>query len=392
MTDITWGDIVPLTTNNWLDLPDTVVPYYVDADEGHFLHRKNVLGRGLIRPKKNKPPRLQKVGNYHGAFEYLAEPLPAHITAQAISFFRRIKTTHNTEAEVIITKHEATGEFRLFVPWQRVSGGGVHSIYNPSHISRGWLVVGTMHSHPGSAFHSSTDEGDAREMDGMHLTVGFLDRPQPEVAAMVALGGTFFHFKDPQDVADLTNLDAATAPEWWDRYVMPRMVTDAERKTLAPWADDETWNKFMGRGPRKPEPVQHQPRQLPSRVPAYQYNPDTRSFKPAERLPDVFGISHDDLLFLTGDPEDYWETALGKEFVDSLYDTGLLNEDDLDDAIRFFPDSGDPSWWEKRMWDKVLDATNWLKDHGIKVTIKAEDKRPPKPVKGQTTMDEMASL
>ena len=201
MTTPAWGDIVPLIEEDWLDLPDVPNPYYVYADEGMFLHRRNVLGRGLVKHSK-RPAKLQKVGNWRGSFMYDAEPLTANIYAQAVAFFRRNWETHKTESEVIITQHRETKAFKLYVPTQRVSHGGVYSIYDPKTIDRAYLVVGTIHSHPGSAFHSSTDESDARDMDGMHLTVGYLDRDEPEVAAMVALNGTFFHFKNPADLAD----------------------------------------------------------------------------------------------------------------------------------------------------------------------------------------------
>jgi len=54
---VAWGDVLPLMTPNWLDLPDTPVPYYVQAKEGVYLHRRNALGRAVIKDYKT-PKKL----------------------------------------------------------------------------------------------------------------------------------------------------------------------------------------------------------------------------------------------------------------------------------------------------------------------------------------------
>jgi hypothetical protein len=418
MTTPAWGDIVPLTSADWVDLPDVQVPYYVYADEGLYLHRRITLGRGLVKHSK-RPSKLQKVGNWHGSFIWDAERIPTTIYAQAISFFRRTWDAHKTESEVIITQHIETKAFRLYVPTQRVSHGGVYSIYDPRTIDRAYLVVGTMHSHPGSAFHSSTDEGDARDMDGVHLTIGFLDRENPETAAMVALNGKFFHFKDPDDIVDRSNLAAATAPPWWDRYVITGQVTDDHRQAIAPYADDETWERFMGRY-RRPQPAPQPIRPPFQNVPTpqyretidhmswmldrgYEYDADTHSYhwvgsQPLRestefnrRRPDPQWDEEGGLkMLLSGLEEDYWEDALGKDFVESLFESGLFTEEDLEGAIKDFPESGTPQYWESVFKTKLINAGIWLKEHGIDVQVKFKDTRP-KLVKGQVGMDELVA-
>jgi hypothetical protein len=399
MTTPAWGDIVPLMSNDWTTLPDVQAPYYVYADEGTFLHRRITLGRGLVKHHK-RPSKLQKVGNWHGQFIWDAERIPADIYAQAVSFFRRTWNSHKTESEVIITQHIETKAFRLFVPTQRVSHGGVHSIYDPRTIDRAYLVVGTMHSHPGSAFHSSTDEGDARDMDGIHLTIGYLDRDDPETAAMVALNGSLFHFKDPDDVVDRSELTAATAPPWWDRYVLHGQVTDEHRGAIAPYADDETWEKFMGRWQRpKPTPVHTPPPPFKNiRAPSW-YRPMQPTSESTEfnrrwnQLMDPdWGPDGELLLLPDGLDEsvDYWEEMLGQDFVDSLFDSGLFTEEDLDGAIKDFPESGTPQYWERIFKAKLIAAKSWLINQGLEIKVTAIDKRP-HIVKGQIGMDEIVA-
>jgi hypothetical protein len=429
----TLGEVIVNTQDDWLDLPDPQAPYYVLAKEGMFLHKHTAQGRGLIKVDK-APARLKPVGFDTGYFRFSGPAIPATIYAQAVSFFRRIFENHHTEAEVIITQHKTTGEYRLFVPTQRVNHGGVYSIYNPAHIDRDYLTIGTFHSHcdfnPG---HSSTDEGDARDMDGLHGTIGFVTRDVPEMALMYALNGKFFHFKMPFDgVVDMTDLTAAAAPPWWDRYVILTNVTDADRQRIAPYADDETWDRFMGRRKNKgivvtkvisqPGPTgyaMHTPPQLyPGNKPSigertltheereslrryYAKHPESewaaallnesKAFNARDRgnYDDLTDnqLSDADRAADAADEQMGWEEFLGEEYVTSLFETGLMTEEDVDMAWDNWPESADTRYWEDIFRSKLLHAVVWLRHQGLTVKVELDDRRPVV-AEGQTTLDE----
>lgn len=227
-------------------LPNPVNPYYVVAHEGLYRHQNTELGRLLIKAKE-LPDDLPKIGNPVGQFTFTAERLPAALYAQAVHFFRRIYTLHKTEAEVLITRNYRTLEYKLFIPHQRVTGASVKSIYEPTHIARNWMVVGSLHSHcMMGAFHSGTDTGDAADMDGLHGTVGMVMNDPPNLVAMVSMSGENFHYSDPTLVIDTSNLEADTAPEWWDTYVYPYSRQDKIERIWFPSLTDAQFNSFYG--------------------------------------------------------------------------------------------------------------------------------------------------
>ena len=184
-------EIVALNKDGYENVPTPDNgPFYLKADEGDYIHRETQIGTVLLPVAKAKFPKLGRVGYKDGMFNWTQEKVPADIISQAHNFFARIFEKHHSEAEVLITMNDETKEFRLFVPYQRVSHMGVKSIHEPSHISRGWNVVGTLHSHCDfGAFHSSTDSGDASDMDGVHFTIGKVNSEQPEIVAMVTMAG-----------------------------------------------------------------------------------------------------------------------------------------------------------------------------------------------------------
>lgn len=244
-------EVVPSTQDGTDHLASPESPYYVIANEGTFLYRATQIGTLLLK-QKDPPASLGKLGYKDGVFNWTGEKIPRHIFEQATDFFRRIYGKHGTEAEVLITMHNDTKEFRLFVPLQRINGSGVKSIYEPSHIDRNYTIVGTIHSHCHfSAFHSGTDSNDASDMDGVHLTIGMLQNEPPEIVAMVAMNGVEFHYKDPRDIADL-NFTGATAPDWWDQYVYPGETQSDKPKTLKSLTQEQ-WNEFRGLTLHKPK-------------------------------------------------------------------------------------------------------------------------------------------
>jgi len=232
-------------------LPKPNVPHYVLAKEGMYLHRGTQIGSVLLREYKT-PPGLAATGYPNGVFLWKGPEIPGKIISQAKDFFKRIYHKHGTEAEVLITMHNDTGAFRLFVPFQRTSHTGVKSIFEPTHIDKNYTIVGTLHSHCDfSAFHSGTDTADASDMDGVHFTIGMLKQETPEIVAMVTMGGKQFHYKNPADVAEIV-WDADTAPLWWDQYVFPANTESKKPKSLKSLTQAQ-WDEFRGLATHKPK-------------------------------------------------------------------------------------------------------------------------------------------
>ncbi len=246
------------------DLPDPAMPHYILEDSGMYMTRKIAIGT-VVEKTYKKPEALGSMNLGTGIFWWEGEKIPAKLVSQATDYFRRIYNKHHTEAEVIITRHNETGEYRLFVPWQRANGGGVKSIFEPTHIHKDWLVVGTFHSHCHfSAYHSGTDSGDASDMDGIHFTIGMLQNDPPQIVAMVAVSKKEYHYKDVSVIADL-DFKAATAPEWWDKFLLINPPKEMPKgfKTL----EQKHWDEFLGLAIVKPKttftPQPHTPYKQP---------------------------------------------------------------------------------------------------------------------------------
>lgn len=228
MTDIKWGDLVKLPAGGLTELPDVSTPYYAGAKDGLFLHRRLLIGRGLIK-QSHWPDNYNAVGNSTGIFDFDAEPIPGVLMAQVASFFRRIYRKYHAEAAVILTMHATTKEWRIFIPTQLVSHGGVNYVFDPTHMGEDQYVVGSIHSHCDfSPFHSGTDTGDTDGNDGLHMTIGYIEKDEPGIVAMASINKTLIHFKQDEFpfLFDYTQLWQHEAPAWWDNYVRPTGSTE----------------------------------------------------------------------------------------------------------------------------------------------------------------------
>lgn len=223
MTPPNVGDLLVMPT----DIADLPLPdngfYYVATKTGFMVHKPTFFGRALV-----PVATLDSAGAAEPALWRAIPKLPPELLGQAWSFFRAIFASLGTESMVYITWHAEHG-YRLFIPPQACSMAHVtvtpysatnkHG-FNPENIKDGWHNVGTIHSHCNfGAFHSGTDTGDADKHDGLHITIGHVDRdPSPEWAIMVMINGIQWDFK-LEDITDTT--PAITAhPKWWHRYVV----------------------------------------------------------------------------------------------------------------------------------------------------------------------------
>ena len=246
-------ETVVLTEDGHENAPETDVPYYLDAAESYFLVKPTEIGTVFL-PEHTRPKSLKKLGHAGGVFTWKGDPIPGNIISQAHHFFLRIFDTKHAEAEVLLTKHLDTGAYRLFVPYQRVSHMGVKSIYEPTHIDRKYVVVGTLHSHCDfGAFHSNTDSGDASDMDGVHFTIGKVNST-PEIVGMVTMNGKEFHYKNPADIATI-EYGTNTAPPWWDNYVFAGDEAPKTKPASLVSLSQADWDEFLGRALRTPKHI-----------------------------------------------------------------------------------------------------------------------------------------
>jgi hypothetical protein len=111
--------------------------------------------------------------------------------AKAIAFFHAVYKRHYTEAAVLLHYSHEHG-WDITVPAQKATSA--HVDYKMDERIEGYLCAGTMHSHGYmSAFHSGTDQHDEAEWDGIHITIGNLNKhPLFSMEAEMVVNGCRF--------------------------------------------------------------------------------------------------------------------------------------------------------------------------------------------------------
>lgn len=232
-------------------LPDNG-PYYIYTRNGWLVHRRFHWGRGLFRTKE--PPSIAQPT----PFLWSDVGIPIERIGQAWSFFRSIWETRHSEAmlDLIFDPDEARRAkrtakqgfddlgYRWMVWPQQASSGGVECKRDTTKI-RGQRV-GTIHSHCDfGAYHSGTDEHDAKEDDGLHITLGHVNTNKPSIAIMMSVSGDKWHYK-PEELWEDPTLFLVPHPEWWNGYVK-------ERSAPAKYAPAQT-TVIRGHNSHKPRP------------------------------------------------------------------------------------------------------------------------------------------
>lgn len=243
-------------------------PYFVMTKRGPMIYKRLLFGPVLV-PVREVPTLSDLPDNAKGYLWADAPALPWQLLNQAWAFFRWAWDERKSEAEVDIiwapegrearTARQGFDDngFRLFVPPQTTSGGGVKLLRHEEHY-RGDLV-GTIHSHCNmSAYHSGTDTHDAEGHDGLHMTIGRVSANKPEIDVMVAANKVLWNKLPLADytggIADEWNKEV-TFPEWWKTYHdHPEAKETFRGKSFASGARPQTQTQYpsipsTGRGP-----------------------------------------------------------------------------------------------------------------------------------------------
>ncbi len=171
--------------------------YYVMGRDGLYIHKSNGIISGLFQV--DKASFLNEVEEV--AF-WNPPRVPSGLIAQALLFFRRVYKKHHSEAAVLLHYNPMTMQYALFCPEQTVSGGGVN-YSSDDRIDDDYQLVGSIHSHCGfGAYHSGTDIGDEETFDGLHVTIGHVDRKHFTFVASLVVNARRFPYVDPSVVVE----------------------------------------------------------------------------------------------------------------------------------------------------------------------------------------------
>ena len=171
------------------DLP-TEGTYFVVSGNGLWMHKDTGIVSGFV-PVENiscledlKADALIACNLPH---------IPARIVWRIKTFFKEVVTKYDAEAATILYYNKDKQDFKVHIPEQNVSKGGVH--YKRVGLidvegMEDYLRVGTIHSHCDfEAYHSGVDVKDEEFFDGLHCTFGHNDRDDFTVSASVVVNG-----------------------------------------------------------------------------------------------------------------------------------------------------------------------------------------------------------
>ncbi len=163
-------------------------PAYVIGRQGFYLRKSSGLYDCTV-----KVAELPDYPEVKEAVAWTAAKLPWELIEQTLDFFRAVYMKYQAEAIVLITYKD--GVWDISVPRQVVRAAHLkyRSVDNVT-------PVGTIHSHCNmGAFFSGTDDGDVVNFDGLHIVLGRVSLPFPEIASAVYVNGRMFECR-PQEI------------------------------------------------------------------------------------------------------------------------------------------------------------------------------------------------
>ena len=195
--------------------------YFLVSGNGLWLHKDTGIVKGFV-PVDN----ISCLDDLNAdVFVKCSLPhIPARLVWRIKTFFKQVVERYDAEANTILYYSKEKNDFRVHIPEQYVSKGGVQ--YKRAGLSsldsmEDYLRVGTIHSHCDfGAFHSGTDIGDEMDFDGLHCTFGHNDRDDFTISASIVMNGKRSKV-DPTSVLEgISHVDGevynlTTAEESW---------------------------------------------------------------------------------------------------------------------------------------------------------------------------------
>jgi PRTRC genetic system protein A len=169
---------------------------YVVARDGIYKKVKTALFEYLVKiGDKEDVDGLAKT--VPPAAKVFTKIIPKELLRQIEAFFRKAYEKYHGEAIVLLYFNPEKKEWMVRVPPQKVLG--LHVKYNASEAPGeidGFYLASSIHSHAAAgAFHSGVDDHDELEFDGLHITIGNVDKSVRSYVARWMLGRSVFEAK-----------------------------------------------------------------------------------------------------------------------------------------------------------------------------------------------------
>lgn len=197
-----------------------------------------------------------KVSETKATFKWTGPKISREMWNQILAYFKWTYDTEKSEAQVRLFVHPELGWMAWAFPQKGGTGMTTKEIegeeFNKQRaemIPAGYVAFGTVHHHCSSgAFQSGTDTWDEQNVDGLHITVGNMDKPNHTLDCRLYMKSNKFS----PDMCVFWNIADDNVPHlmWLEAlsYDINKMCNDIARKEMgvAPPADTvfpEKWKE-----------------------------------------------------------------------------------------------------------------------------------------------------
>lgn len=213
---------------------------YVVAENGVFLERRT----GLFTTSCRVDDWAAGLAEHGEECELCCPPIPGHMVAQMLGFFRWAYELHGGEAVLLLLYDSSRRRFSWRCPPQEVHAWESRnrtwhtssdiSYTVPTAVPPGFVVFGDAHSHGRlAAYASHVDKLDEHHKDGLHIIAGYVDYGRPDFHIDFVMDTQRFALAPEVVFAETRVRPSPHVPQRWKKQV--RIVR--ERYRFSKWRD-----------------------------------------------------------------------------------------------------------------------------------------------------------
>lgn len=143
-----------------------------------------------------------KVQSASANITWMGPKIPPEEWEQMLSFFKWTNSEHRSESQVRLFVNHKLGTWKIWafpqeartsMSAREISGSEFDKQRAEFKDDEGWIYFGTVHHHCNcGAFQSGTDAENERNQDGLHITVGYMDKEIHDLHCRFTLAGSMF--------------------------------------------------------------------------------------------------------------------------------------------------------------------------------------------------------
>jgi len=174
----------------------------------------------LLTPKETpffsgwvKQEKVEILKNHKPLFVWNKSKIPEKLWRQIVTFMRWGYTTYRSEVLVSLFYNTEEDDWAAWAFPQKTQGMTVQFLHkhvdyakDRAQFKNGWVQLGSVHHHCAmGAFQSGPDEEDEKDREGVHFTLGKMDKPELDIHVRQTFKGM---------VGEIEPIDFLEEPKW----------------------------------------------------------------------------------------------------------------------------------------------------------------------------------